>query len=673
MKVILSVLVFFISINLQAQNFKFGKVSKEELGEKIHSEDLFANAAVLFKREHIRFEFSDRTGFYQVRTIHERIKIYNKEGFDWATKKIRLYHKTNFVSDKLFKLRAYTYNLVDGEIQINKLKSGGKFKEEVNEFWNISSFTMPNIKEGSVIEYSYEINSPFWTIDDIDLQYTIPIDTLDVNVKTLDYFSYNKILNTQSLFIPNFKQSKSSRMLSTTETNAGGSGGWSLNRKNATSNFQQNLDENIISINEINIPALKGEKFISNLENYQSRLKMELTAVDLPGEPIRNYYNSWDAVTKTIYKLNSFGGQLDKLAFYKKDIDAITTNLDNPKEKIDVIYNYVKSKVKWNNKYGFSSNTGLKKAYGDGVGNVADINLMLVSMLRYVGVDANPVLVSTKSNGISIFPTKEGFNYVICHIEEQQIETLLDATDENSMLNILPIRDLNWKGRLVRSDGTSNWINLIPEKTSLDITSLNFKINSDLSVDGKARSQKFDYLAKDYRDRYSNSNEDSYIRVLEKDKGDLIISSLKVEGESELQEPIKITYDFSLSNLVEELGDKLYFSPLLFLRKEENPYKLEERIYPIDLTYPISSKYLINIMLPDGYEVESLPEKQLLDFLDNKGQFKYLVNQNDKFIQVNVELKMNTSSILPQNYTFFKQFFAQIIEKESEKIVLKKI
>nr|WP_321225339.1 hypothetical protein [uncultured Psychroserpens sp.] len=120
-------------------------------------------------------------------------------------------------------------------------------------------------------------------------------------------------------------------------------------------------------------------------------------------------------------------------------------------------------------------------------------------------------------------------------------------------------------------------------------------------------------------------------------------------------------------------GDKLYFSPLLFLATQENPFKQDERMLPIDLIYPMSDKYMVNIMLPEGYDVESLPENVALDFADHTGEFKYLINQNGRFLQINVELNINSSFILAENYTFFKQFFVQAIEKESEKIVLKPI
>ena len=294
-------------------------------------------------------------------------------------------------------------------------------------------------------------------------------------------------------------------------------------------------------------------------------------------------------------------------------------------------------------------------------------------MLRYAGINASPVLISTKSNGVPLFPTRKGFNYVICFIEDEEIMSLLDATDKNATFNILPVRDLNWQGRVIRENGSSTWVGLAPKSISRDVISLNVKLNSDLSAEGKVRSQKFDYVAKRYRDMYADTSDETYIKALEKDKGDLIISNLKVEGEDDLLKPILITYEYTMDNEVEEIGDKLYFSPLFFLSAQENPFKQDERKLPIDLIYPMSSKYMVYVMLPDGYDVESLPENKAFDFADKMGQFKYLINQNGRFLQVSVELNINSSFILSENYTFFKQFFAQAIEKQTEKIVLKKI
>ena len=77
----------------------------------------------------------------------------------------------------------------------------------------------------------------------------------------------------------------------------------------------------------------------------------------------------------------------------------------------------MKSTVKWNEYNGYSCDEGVKEAYKDKAGNVAEINLMLTAMLCTVGLKANPVLVSTRANGISIFPNRTAYNYVIAAVE----------------------------------------------------------------------------------------------------------------------------------------------------------------------------------------------------------------------------------------------------------------
>src|SRR5690606_38322376 len=114
--------------------------------------------------------------------------------------------------------------------------------------------------------------------------------------------------------------------------------------------------------------------------------------------------------------------------------------------------------------------------------------LLLTIMLRQAGFNANPVLMSTRDNGVPIIATRSGFNYVVSAIEISDGIILLDATNLFAPPNILPERALNWQGRIVREHGSSTWVNLQPNDNSKEIISLNIKLNNDLSVDGKVRT-----------------------------------------------------------------------------------------------------------------------------------------------------------------------------------------
>lgn len=669
--IVLTVVVIFFCFSIKAQDFKFGKVSKEELKETVHPLDSSASAAVLYRSEKIRFEYRQGQGFRQIREVQERIKIYNKEGFDWATKKVHLYNETASKSEDLQSLKGYTYNLVGGKIEDDKLKKDGMFEEEDNKYWKTESFTMPNIKEGCVIEYTYEIESPFTRIHDIDFQYTIPINHFELSVKTPEYFIYNKLFNPRSHYVPNLRTSVENKSITFNEVDRNGPGAGDTGT--SFSQSKVNYKANVITCSETNVPALKDEPLVDNLDNYRAKLIMEHTATKWPNEPIKSYATNWDDVTKTINNDPDFGSQLDRSGYYDDDIDAIIAGQTDPEKKIFLIYNFVKSKVKWNEYYGFTSDIGVRKAYNEGAGNSADINLMLVSMLRYAGIKADPVLVSTKNHGIPLIPTRQGFNYVICLVEDPNFSVLLDATNPYATFNVLPTRDLNWQGRVIREDGSSGWVDLTPSHTSNEVGSLNAKINPDLTIEGKVRSQYTDYLALRYRNRFVDLNQDEVVKSLEKDNGEMEVSNLEVENIKDASQSIKMAYDYTLGDGVEEIGDKLYLSPLFFLATKENPFKQNKRNFPIDLTQPVSEKYSVNILLPEGYKVESLPQSEKYQFNGDVGEYSYLIHQNGKFLQVISKLEINTALIFPEDYEYFRNFFSMFVQKQAEKVVLSKI
>ncbi|WP_299525626.1 transglutaminase domain-containing protein [Winogradskyella sp.] len=662
-------LLFFVS---NAQNIKFGNVSKAELQQKVHPKDSTANAAVIYRKEYIYFIYTDDDGFMQHREIHERIKIYNKQGFDLATEKIYLYEGSGGNKEKLLKLKGYTYNLTDGKIEKEKLKKEGIFEEDYNEFTEINTITMPNIKEGSVIEYSYKIVSPFLVIDDVVFQYNIPINKFDLEIKTPEYYVYDTKVNPKAFYYPNIKTSTSESKGKYTATNQAAASNLTSGSKGYS---QRSFDykENVLSANEVDIPALKVEAYAGSLDNYRAKLTLELSAIlNSYGGIEKSFSTDWNKVCKSILADSDFGDQLSRSNFFKNDIQEVVAMGNDDFQKALLLQSFVKSKVKWNGFYGYTAMKGTKKAYNEGEGNVADINLLLIAMMRSQGISASPVLVSTRDNGIPVFPTRKGFNYVICMVESDQGYVLLDATEPYSMINVLPSRTLNWQGRVLKDDGYSSWVSLRPTKQSSETTSLNIKINEDFSIEGKIRQSITDHLALSYRKSHSNLSTEDHIKRLENGKGDIEISNLEFENDMDITKPIKISYDYEASDAIDEVGGNLYFSPLLFFTMDENPFKLETREYPIDFAFPFKDSYLVNIMLPEGYAVESLPKSEIFEFNGGESKFKYIIKQNGSFLQLSIELNLGNSLIKPNDYSVFKQFFNKVVEKQSEQIVLKK-
>ncbi|MFC7356767.1 transglutaminase domain-containing protein [Jejudonia soesokkakensis] len=664
--------IIFIFFNAQfvvSQDYRFGKVSKEELLQKEHPEDNEADAAILYREVSTSFDYSQDNGFYLVTDVFERIKIYNKEGFDWGTKKVNL-KSGNGSREKISGLKGNTYFLEGDKIEDEKLRNDGIFDVEVHEYLEQTKFTMPNLKEGCVIEYKYTVRSPYiGNVDTYRLQEKIPLDKVEVRFAAPEYLNYK---THRSGWLP-FRIDQEIKQRNLT-----------LRTKKEITQVRTSLGQGIIEtqkvefkdnvsiINLEDVPAMKKEAYIGNIDNYAAAIKFELAYTKFPGASPESYATTWEAVSKSIYDSSSFGEELKRSNYFEDDIDAIVKTASSTEEKMNLVFEYVKSKMTWNDYFGYYASEGLKNAYKQGTGNIADINLMLVAMLRHVGLNANPVLISSKANGIPLFPSRNGFNYVIAAVEENNEIHLLDATNKKGEIDILETEILNWQGRILRDDNSSDWVPLYPSAPATESALVTIDINDDLTLDGSIKSRYTGHYALSKRFSYSNISEEDQRKKLEKDKGEVEFSNIKFENLETINQPVTLNYDFTSYDAVEEIGGKIYVSPLSFLAVKETPFKSETRNYPIDFSHPLKDRYLFTINLPEGYKVETLPESVAFSLGEESGEFRYAVTNNNNTLKISMELSINQPYIGAEAYGGLKKFFELLVEKQNEKVVLVK-
>lgn len=664
-----SAILFLIVFSSNAQDFRLGKVSIEELKQKVHPKDSSAVAAVLFEKAENKMVFSQSNGFETELVVRARIKIYKKEGYEWANKKVRYYLDSN-LRERVSFAEVATYNLVDEKIEKTKLKSDGEFDEEVNKYWGQKKIVMPNVKEGAVIEYQYTLYSPsIGNPRDWYFQSDIPVNYSEYISCVPEYFVFNT--NVKGFIRPKITVEKANKVIviDSKERVVGRMGATTTNFNSDNINY---VETRTIYLAE-NMPAIKEEAFVNNVRNYTTSLEQELSMTKYPNAMPKMFSTNWEAVVKTIYEYEDFGPELNKTGYFEDDLKVVLAGLNTQDEKINAILKFVKSAVKWNDYYGYSCNDGVRKAYKDKTGNIAEINLMLTAMLRYAGLNANPVLVSTRSNGISFFPNRTAFNYVIAAVENGDDMILLDGSDPFSVPNVLPFRALNWLGRLVRKDGTSASVDLMPKKASVELNALNYSINDKGEVLGKLRCQKTAHNAMLFREEIKGVKEDTYLEKLENANNKIEINEYSLQNEKDFSLPVIETYSFVGNNLSELIGGKIYVNPMLFFTKKQNPFKQENREYPVDYGFPFQDKYAINIQIPEGYKVENLPQSITLTMNGNLGVFRYLTSSNGNSIQISISNQINSSIVLSEDYVALKSYYQKMIEKQNEKIILTKI
>ena len=192
-------------------------------------------------------------------------------------------------------------------------------------------------------------------------------------------------------------------------------------------------------------------------------------------------------------------------------------------------------------------------------------------------------------------------------------------------------------------------------------------------VSGKIRSQYFDYNALLFREKNNGIATDNYIEQLEKKNIGLEITEYDVQNNNGPDLTITENYSFKTSNSVEVIGDKMYVAPFLFFTTIENPFKQETREYPVDFIFPRQDKFIITLKLPEGFIIETIPESKALIMPEDIGKFKYNIGATGNQIQLHYTFDVNKSIISSDYYDTLKKFFKEIVEKQTEKIVLKKL
>lgn len=662
---LLSILLF--SSFTFSQKLELGKVTIEELNEKEHSVEKDAVACKLFSKSRTQIVYSDNKGFELITEVENKIKIYKQEGLKYANFGIE-YYSFNADRETVSFSDAVTYNIANNKIEKTKLKSEGEFIEKKNKYYSEKKITMPNVKVGSIIEYKYTIRSPFLSkINEWYFQDLIPVNYSNYQFLYPEYFSYNPFYK-GSLDVKNTKRIELKTLVfaSKERQNDG------LSSKTNYSENKFSYNEHIINYEISNVPSLKIESFVKNVYNYVSSISHELASIKYPGEPFKLLSTSWDEVAKTINSSDGFGGELDKKGYFEEEIDKLVLEKKTNEEKINAVFNYVKNNFKWNGYYGIYADEGLRTVFKDKTGNVADINLLLTKFFRYVGLNAHPVLISSVSNGIPLFPSRTAFNYVVAGIELDGNTILFDATDKFSVPNILPYRAINWKGRMIYQNGGSKEVDLEPKLISKDNVILNYTVNISGKLEGNIKRQLTNYNAYSYRVNYGALSNETLIENREKELNDIQINNYKNENVDNLNSAVVESFDFTDDKSIEIIGDKIYLSPLIFFRAENNPFKSETRSYPIEFPFLYSDKYVININIPENYVVEYIPETQNLYFDDKVLSHKYVLNNEGNILKLMVQDDVNITILSSDFYQDLKDFYDKKVLKQSEKIVLKK-
>jgi hypothetical protein len=632
---------------------EWGEVPVDLLRATAFSPDSNAAALIVSDFGDARFRFN---GEVEVKH-HQRIKILTEAGYAKGTVTIPYYVEDR--TQRVVDVEGVTYTLgSDGEVVEHELDTDDVFTEEISDKWEQIRFTLPNLEPGAVIEYRYKLRSKnFFRIPSWSFQHDEP---------TL-YSAYEVTIPTflEFVFLTRGHQSFA-RVEEDYVTSASFSG--------------KSLEKRWVMTD---VPAIREEPFITTPEDYRSRIQLQISRFRNPttGAVEKDYLGTWAEAAEMLMDHDEFGEDVGKDRDVRRQVESITDGLSTDEEKIEAIYEYVRTSMAWNGSRGWLLNQDLDDAFAAKQGGAPEINLLLVSMLVHAGIDAHPALTSTRDHGklTTTYPILEQFNYVLAAVRPAGADPsdpasirLLDATSRHLPSSLLPVRALNQNAWVVSAE-RPEWVAVQPQAFDERSVFARLAVAGDGSISGTATFSDDGYAAARNRATLTDTGDEAFAATLLSALQEVDVSGVEVENRDAPDAPLKTSVDLSVPAYAQTAGDMMYLSPTLVPRFSENPFKQSTRSFPIDFAYPLRTTYTMSMQIPEGYAVQEMPNNQRVALPQNAGSFTQLAQVAGSTVTFRSVLSINAPVLPDSFYPALRTLLDRVVSAQSQPIVLKKV
>jgi uncharacterized protein DUF3857/transglutaminase superfamily protein/uncharacterized protein DUF3858 len=677
-------ILLFFSVNqiVNAQDkapVTFGKVSLTDFElPKSKIIDSNTNAVIIADVGSISFIGSKTGWFIYVYKRKRRVKILNKKAIELATVKIPLYTtglNSEMRQETLNDITASTYNLENGKVTETALSKNDIFEDHIDKHHTEKKITMPAVKAGSIIEYSYTINSEFtfnlpeWEFQTND--YPCLWSELNVEIPALLGYAIKK-QGYDSLYINKYSQGAKNYHLT--------------NKVGSSSSYGQGSEDLMVSVNTFmkrwvmkDVPPLQvstNERYISSSKNYIDKIEFQLLQVyeGEGGQEKNEIVKNWRTASAELLNEYGFGSVINvDFSWAENKLADITGNTIDKLERAKKIYYYIKDNFSCTNHHNFYASKSLIDVFNAKSGNVGEINLLLLSLLRQNQISAEPVLISTRQNGYSAssFANSDKFDYVVCKAILNGEVFYLDASNPLLGFGKLPGYCYNGYGHVINQahpDSVDFFPGSLKEPNTINV----FIVNDDTkpgAITGGFELNPNEFESYNIRMEVNEKGQKKFFETLQEKLGQNIeIENTGIDSIALMEYPVKLHYDFTQKN---KGGDIIYFNPLINWYTE-NPFKNEERKFPVEMPYKIDDMYTLSMEIPNGYIIDEMPKSSAVALNGTDGFFEYSIQKSETNILLRTHIKLNKTFFLPDSYNSLREFFSYIIKKQSEQVVFKK-
>lgn len=616
---------------------KFGRASEAEMAMKDCDFDPGADIVCLFEESTVQYNLNGPRPMLET-YIRKRFKVLKPAGAESANVKLSYYSKDNY--SNISGIEGYVYNTgPDGKIVSTKMKSSETFRKKVNDEYSEMSFALPGVKEGSVFEYKYRIfRKTIGGIAPWAFQHEYPTMYSICHLLIPEYFDF-----TYS----------------------------AVRRQEMEVKSEGNTQGTYYAMS--NIPSIHDEPYMAGTNDFIQRVTFHLTRINPPGQSSIVVGTTWENIAKDLQENIYFGQQLRRNI---KGTDSLNTALaacHTKLEKLAAIYQFVQQYMTWDGEYAmFAADDGIKSCWNKKQGSVADINMILIDLLKDNDIPAYPILVSTRDHG-SVqqgYPDLMQFNATMAMAQLDSTYYIMNAADKYNPVNLTPY-DVQYTYGFVVDKKKGGWFTIYDtQKKEKSAITVSLNLDKDGKFTGIGRASYADYS----RNMHLADYRKKQLKEKLSESGDITINidSLDVKNADNWHMPMDV--QISYSGKAKQSGKYTLIPYDLFLGLGDNPFTAEKRQTSINFGFLQDLQITGYINVPDGYTLESMPKSMIMRMPDSSILFKRIFQKSDgNQLAFQLKLEHLRPEYASVEYADIKAYYKKMYELLSERIVLKKM
>lgn len=621
-KILLLTILILSTTIIWAQKSKYTKVTVEDLKMEESKIDAEAAAEVLYQFDEVLL--SGLQGKLTYRK-HRKLKIYDKDKLDDAYLRGTIYINR---FEQVNKLEFNTYNLENDKVVKTSKNKSNAIIENVNYYNDKYIYSFENVKNGSVVELIVEYNSSTLSvIGPFNIEEYLPVVRKEVFLNGYD----------KRYFVPEFNGEI----------------------------FPSKVDTlpNSLTYHYENIKPYKDLPYVLSNNTIRSRLLVRLNYASTK-------QNNWNGIAQNLSANDWFGKELKNIQFFQEDVKKILAEKPQNISDTIAIFNHVQNHFTSLGVGNYTFSERNRELYKKQKASDGEINLILVCMLRAAGIDAYPIILSTTGNGVlnPYIPNFHMINNVIVGVKKAPNNyDLFDASSKYTKKNILTKKNLSGLGFSIEGE-VAREVDLSNYTVSQQIKTISAAISPEGLMKGRYNHRM---------DNYYMLTEAESIALDPKGYEKAYMSGL-ISDYSNFKADLKddhgrVSFDFDNLSAIDVVGNKMLINPKLFVSHNFQRLLEEKRFYPLEFFTPQSNEINVNLKIPNGYKVASLPEGKAYDYENGVSKYIYSIKENNGLLQITIFSTMNTPRIPADNFSTFKQYIEAIWDSTKDFIILEKI